>query len=230
MTKPNALSPNTQPNALMPQPSPEQRLEREIKRLGQQFGNDVVRAAVKKVLRKKVGRKRENDWSVIGPEICDADAQAWLDGVMPRERLSNSQIAKDFAKRFPGHEPNSTYQRIMKKLSKERILFCLYTAIRIAEKERPIAVYLKALQAVQIANPDFADGAWGTIAFFAMKEIDEYELRFGVVPDDLTMVALKAKLEEARQSNALLGSGTNALAQAYGMFAPRRLGGSEIER
>lgn len=184
---------------------PQLSLDGEIQRLVGLYGKAQVRDALKRLPATKKGRKPLQDWKDMQSWITQ-DAIDWLDGKDPLAERSNYSIAKDIAKKHPGHASVSTHRRLMRKLSEGRHRICVLAAWDLSEKQRPFSDYFRACDAVCSLNEKWRDLVQD-IADRQRGMLERYRDRFGD-PDP----ALSIKdIEEALKTPPPLPPKINAL-------------------
>lgn len=184
----------------------------DVHRAIQRYGAEEVKRAVKAATKKKLGRKKEPDWSELR-HVIEADARDWLTGKDPFSERSNYAIAKEFAERNPGQSAVSTHKRIERKLSRGPHNRVWWTLVFAENQSRDCYSYLQHIRALR-ALADLPD-AWSREMFGfmlerALRTLSDYEDREGAVPLD-TMTF-------AEVENAVKAASQNALAQ----FGQRR--------
>lgn len=184
-------------------------VDAEVSRLISRFGVAAVRDSVKRLGKRKAGRKPEQDWPEIA-EFLREDARLWLDGGDPFIKRSNYAIAKAVIKRKPGHDPVSSHTRIMRKLSDRRQRITLITAWEIAKAEYPFADCIRALDAL-CATTDRA--MWQRLRELAQGYLDRYSEKFGPPDSAMTMDEI-----EAAGRNALLSLPESPLPRLNGLL------------
>lgn len=190
--------------------------EDDISRAIARYGTDAVKAAVKTLTKPKRGRKRENDWSELS-DVIEADARRWLAGGDPFTERTNYSIARDFAKKNPGHNSISTYKRIERKLGKrpyDRRWFTLVTAEALSRDGVPYAQHIRALQALEQLESGGKSSVWPGILKLARLAISDYERKFGELPP----ATMSMKEVEEKSRNVFVGLNEQ---QVGGMFGLR---------
>lgn len=152
-------------------------LDDEIKRLANRYGIAAVKTAVKRLPKRKAGRKAENDLVHL-EDWFEQDADAWLDGLDPFAARKNYAMAKRVADLAPKHYYLSTQRRVMRKLAIRRKSITLILAWQRAEKSRPYADYLKACDALIAHDPKWRESVeW--MADNTRGKIERYKARYG---------------------------------------------------
>lgn len=169
-------------------------LDDEIRSLMWRHGADEVRAATRRVTAKKRGRKPEHDWLQLHTYI-EQDAADWLDGKDPIAARTNYAIARAISETHPGHSAPSTHRRLMRKLSKSRLPFILYEAMRLAEQTRPYADLLRVLNAL-IELDGIPRKIGLTSIDHRMGQLKRYEETFGQPADEMTFAAIQLELDK----------------------------------
>lgn len=165
-------------------------LDDEIARLVRKFGVDAVRDSVKRVAKKRAGRKAEADWPLLGPWLKQ-DADDWLHDRQPEKLRTSYSIAKAFAEKYPGHDKIATFERVVRKLRKRRRWFYMVTAWQRAEMEYPVEVALRALEEMEAMWPK---ERWGMRKDLTIGRLQRYREQFGEVPADMTVDAMETEL------------------------------------
>lgn len=178
----------------------------DIRRAIQRYGKEEVTRAVKAATRKKIGRKKEPDWSELR-DIIESDARDWLAGKDPFSERSNYSIAKEFAERNPGQSVISTHKRIERKLSRgphNRVWWTLVSAENQSRDRYPYLHHIRALRALADLPDDWSRDIFGFSLQKALQILSDYEAREGSAPPDaMTFAEVEAAVKAAASQNAL---------------------------
>ena len=153
-----------------------------------------MKRAVAQETKAKRGRKPEKDWKFLNPIIRE-DARRWLEGGDPFSERSNSSIATRYADEHPGQSRDSTYRRIMRKLSEERRLFTAFLAYIISDDEFPYQAHIKAISNLG-EHTEYSEIAPRMLER-AQQTLGDYAKHCGDVPDNLTMKEIRDRLQIA---------------------------------
>lgn len=181
-------------------------LDDEMSRLVSAYGADAVKAAAKRATARKRGRKAEPDWSLLRPYI-EKDAVDWLEG---RSLRSASSIAKEVAAQQPGHNRDSTIERIRRKLRRSRAFW-----------RTLIAYHLTTIGPLP-KNPDLGRGRYPYSAHFRVLEeltrtyegldrilesdrqaLEQYRRHYGEPTSSMTWPELERKARPLKELSAL---------------------------
>lgn len=155
----------------------------DVRRLISRYGLTAVREAVKHQTKSKRGVKAKPDWRDLEP-LLKQDAASWLEGGNPFKERGNRTIAKEIAAHRPGQSSDATFDRIRKKLIKDRRYYTLVHAAWMSEDNYPYAAHLEALQALVECG---RHTAWKTRLLSAQSALADYSAKYGSPPANLTM-------------------------------------------
>lgn len=188
--------------------TPSYSLDSDLRALITRHGKEAVRDAVKRLTKGTKGRKQERDWPIIGPEITHKDAFDWIEGRDPLKLRSNYSIARNFARRFPGHSAQSTHRRIMRKLKKQRVWFYEIIAWEMAGSDLPFSQYFDIVQRL---NRD--DERWARIftTDFDLKVgmLARYRDQIGEPEQHMTFAQIESALKDHDAKKMSLGAMAN---------------------
>lgn len=163
----------------------------DVQRLIWRYGADAVKNSIALKTKAKMGRPPDNDWPLL-VEVLQTDAREWLSGGDPCSSRSNYSIARDFAKKHPGHSPSGTHQRIEDKLKKSRFRNMLLHALVLSRNEYPYAAHLNTLKEL---NDQYPHKAWLSSLDLANNVLTKYQAKFGNPPSPaMTFTEIEAAL------------------------------------
>ncbi len=193
--------------------TPSYSLDSDLRALITRHGKEAVRDAVKRLTKGTKGRKQERDWPIIGPEITHKDAFDWIEGRDPLKLRSNYSIARNFARRFPGHSAQSTHRRIMRKLKKQRVWLYEIFAWEMAGSDLPFSQYFDVVSRITQK-----DERWGNIfnTDFDLKVgmLTRYRDQIGEPEPSMTF----AQIDKALKDNDAKKLSLGAMANRAGLF------------
>lgn len=174
-----------------------------MRRLIRRYGPAAVREAVKQQAKSKRGVKAKPDWLNLD-DILKQDAARWLDGGNPFKERGNRTIANEIAADQPGHSNCATFDRIRKKLIKDRRYYTLVHAAWLSEDHYSHAAHLKALQTlVEFGRHT----AWTARLLSAQSALADYSAKYGSPPAKLTMREVEDAAGKALHAAATNGDG-----------------------
>jgi hypothetical protein len=149
-------------------------LDVEIKQLVGRFGEDAVKAAVKRVARPKIGRKPEPDDQLL-QGVWAIDTADILAGRVPFQ-TSDYGATVAIAKEHKGHNEVATQKRLQRKLSQMRRPLAYYDAITQGRKSVPHADYLAMIrQAIEGVECAKESNYQKVVAELLSSNLQEYE-------------------------------------------------------
>lgn len=187
----------------------------DVRRAILRYGAEEVKRAVKAATKKKLGRKKEPDWSELR-HVIEADARDWLAGKDPFSERSNYAIAKEFAERNPGQSVISTHKRIERKLSRgphNRVWWTLVSAENQSRDGYPYSQHIRALRALADLPDAWSRETFGFGLQKALQTLSDYEAREGAAPPDTMTFAEVESAVQIASKNALAQVG-----QRRGLF------------
>lgn len=173
----------------------------DVRRLIRKYGRSALKEAVQKQTKLKRGVKAKPDWFDL-EEILKEDAARWLDGGNPFRERGNRTIAKKIAADQPGHNIDATFDRIRKKLIKDRRYYTLVHAARLSEDHYPHMAHLKALQALAgLGRHD----VWADQLHSAQNALVDYSIKYGTPPHAMTISEIQAEASKALRAEPAKG-------------------------
>lgn len=173
----------------------------DVRRLIRKYGRAALKEAVQKQTKLKRGVKPKPDWLDL-EEILKEDAARWLDGGNPFKERGNRTIAKKIAADQPGHNIDATFDRIRKKLIKDRRYYTLVHAARLSEGHYPYIAHLRALQELAGLGRQVV---WADQLHRAQKTLADYSTKFGNPPRTLTMREIETEASKALRAEPMNG-------------------------
>lgn len=171
-------------------------LDGEIKRLIQDHTREAVREAANRLTAGRVGRPKENDLPAFAADF-EQDARDWLDGRDPNKRISSRKLARQFAKENPKPSEIGAFDRVYKKLRKNRKRICLIRAYEISENDYPVRRHLEAIEAV---IGESSHEVWDWMKGRALREIETFTARGMELGPATTLREIKAANSSATQT------------------------------
>jgi hypothetical protein len=165
-------------------------LARQLMSLLDAHGVEGVTAELRRILKKRPGRRRLPDWTLLHCELV-ADARDLLAGAYPKK--SAYALAREFAAQNPDPmvSPESVAKRIERKLKAKRELFTLYHAFLISRQEGPWERHLWVLRRLQKEDPELRT-QWLMMRIYALEIVCRCFEISGELSDELTFVDLVA--------------------------------------
>jgi hypothetical protein len=165
----------------------------DVRRLIRRYGPSAVRETVKQQTKCKPGMKPKNDWLDLD-ETLKRDAQCWLAGGDPFAERTNHSIAKEMAKSQPGQSYGATFDRIRKKLARDRPYYAIVHAAWLSEDQYPYTTHLKALRALSISG---RLDVWKATLHRAERAVADFTTKFGCPSASMTMREVEATAAKA---------------------------------
>lgn len=156
----------------------------DIRRLVWRYGAETVRATIKRQTARPRGRISENDWPELH-RVLREDARVWLERGDPFKARSNRSIARDFAKKHPGHSCDATRDRIMRKLRERRRYYTLVEAEWISQTRYPFSENLRAIK--ELLEIGIRRELWQQLLWHNEGSLADYESKFGEPAASMTM-------------------------------------------
>lgn len=164
-------------------------LESELNRLVHLHGEEAVVRALKRVTRKKGGRKRVfvAELQSIGFE----DARDWLADRNSLKLRSNSKLAARVAEAQPAGTRISAHRTMMRLLSAERVLRMFVCASILADVSFPLAVSMEARRQLGVTKggkPEFAEA----MTWLAEAEVESYRRKLGEPSPEMSLSEIRS--------------------------------------
>ena len=170
-----------------------QSLEQEISSLISSHGKEAVAAEIAKQTKPKRGPKPKPDWLVLSPAMWE-DANDLLNGRDPFTLRTNYALARKFAKERPGHNVDSTIERLEKKLRADRRWAALSTAWSLTFRDEvPHNIELRILSDLAKCGPNRTDGLLQASEF----AVAQYRKRFGEPPAEWSVRKIERELTDS---------------------------------
>ena len=155
----------------------------DVRRLIRRYGTGAVKEAVRQQAKSKRGVKAKPDWLDLEP-ILKQDAARFLEGGNPFTERGNRTIAKEVAEDRPGQSNDATFDRVRKKLIRDRRYYTLVHAAWLSEISYPHAAHLNVLRAlVRLGR----HGAWADHLLNAQSALADFVAKYGPPAAHLTM-------------------------------------------
>lgn len=174
----------------------------DVRRLIRRYGRTALKDAVRKQTNLKRGVKAKPDWLDL-EDILKEDAARWLDGGDPFKERGNRTIAKKVAADQPGHNIDATFDRIRKKLMRDRRYYTLVHAAGLSEDHYPHPAHFKALQALAKLG---RHSIWTEQLRRAQNALADYTTKYGSPPPTLTMREIEAEASKAMRAETTKGA------------------------
>jgi len=152
----------------------------DVRRTISRYGADAVREAVKRRTKKAPGRKLDDDHLSLRP-ILDEDATVWLDGGDPFAARTNYAIAKEYCAKIPGISADSNFDRLKRKLAKNRRFWVFERAFALSRQGHPYTQHLRAIEAlIECSSQTF----WANFLESGKALLADYQAKVGQAPPD----------------------------------------------
>lgn len=172
-------------------------VEDDVRRAIQRYGLEEVEAAVKRIGKRRAGRRQIDDMAELRP-IFEKDANEWLQGGDPFKWQTNYAIAQDKAKNLKVHQQPAAIDRVERKLRTkpfDRKWHTLVAAWNISFSMYPFALHMRVL--AELANID-PEWLWSEHINDAELLLAAYMRKMGQrPPEKLTMEQVKEALSPA---------------------------------
>lgn len=186
-------------------------LDDEIRRLIGMHGRAAVKASIRHLTGARRGRPEITADTALFADLIKTDAVDWLAGRDPFKIRTNTFIAREFAKKEPGHSAESTVRRIHRKLSKERKNAVMIAAVLLssctppelalagfAASGFPFSARLSALKALAARGNAY----WGDMLEADLAILGQYSALHGEPPSEMGWHQIFGRARQSRSVNA----------------------------
>ncbi|WP_408589697.1 hypothetical protein [Novosphingobium sp.] len=177
-------------------------LVKAIKALAKTYGADTVRDAVASGLPAKDGRPQIDDLTLARP-LLEAEAEEWRNGADLKSHGRQQRMANAVGAAHPGHNLESTIDRVRHKLAKKRIPAVVMLALPDSIDSAPIDVLLRKVEEAYHLAPSLSP-----LLDILVTQAEDTQLHYRALigePDpDLSLTVMLAEVGRA------LGSGIGA--------------------
>lgn len=168
-------------------------LDGAVRSLVRKHGRQAVLDSVKRNTAKKRGRQAVDDWADAMKYLL-ADADDWIAGRNPEDRISSYKIAMQLSKQNKSDEKTASFQRIYDKLRPDRRKKYLTVAYLIGESDGPWQTGIDALNALTEMEGD--QRYWAGTLRAAEQALETYTERLGPPAPESSLAFIKAKVAE----------------------------------